>query len=41
MATIDIAIIAMYFVVLIYIGKRASAKSDTQDDYFTEILDEY
>ena len=33
--TIDIAIILIYFGVLVYIGKRASAKSDTQEDYFT------
>ncbi len=32
---IDIAIILIYFGVLVYIGKRASAKSITQDDYFT------
>ena len=35
MNTIDIAIVVIYFGVLVYIGKRASAQSDTQDDYFT------
>ena len=32
---IDIAIILIYFGVIVYIGKRAGAKSITQDDYFT------
>ena len=32
---IDIAIILIYFGVLVYIGKRASATSTTQDDFFT------
>ncbi len=32
---IDIAIILIYFGVLLYIGKRAGAKSITQDDFFT------
>ncbi len=32
---IDIAIIVIYFGVLLYIGKRAGATSVTQDDFFT------
>ena len=32
---IDVAIIVVYFCVLVYIGKRAGGKSTTQDDYFT------
>ena len=32
---IDVAIIAVYFCALVYIGKRAGEKSTTQDDYFT------
>jgi len=34
-SNLDIAIILIYFGVLIFIGKRASEKSVTQDDYFT------
>ena len=34
-STLDIAIIVIYFGVLVFIGKRASATSVTQDDYFT------
>ena len=34
-AAIDIAIIVIYFGVLLYIGKRAAAQSVTQDDFFT------
>ena len=33
--TIDIIIIAVYFCILVYIGKRASASNDTQEEYFT------
>ncbi len=34
-SAIDVAIILIYFGVLVYIGKRASAASVTQDDFFT------
>ncbi len=34
-SAIDVAIILVYFGVLVYIGKRAGASSVTQDDFFT------
>ncbi len=35
MSSLDIIIILIYFGVLVYIGHRAGAGSETQDDYFT------
>ncbi len=34
-SAIDIAIILIYFGVLVYIGRRAGKASVTQDDFFT------